>query len=67
MAPPTPIGLPSAPSRCDSQAKKGWPSSRSMACASERTRAACSLQVSACWKLIDACSRYWRMRVRFAP
>ena len=39
-APAAPIGLPSAPSRPESQAKKGWPSSRPIACAWLRTCAA---------------------------
>ena len=46
MAPAAPIARPSAPSRSESQAKKGWPSSRSIAWASLRTRAAWSDQLS---------------------
>ena len=66
MAPAAPIGLPSAPWRSDSQAKNGWPSSRSIACASERTCAACSDQLSDSWRASEARSSKRRMRVRLA-
>ncbi len=66
MAPAAPIGRPSDPVRSDSQAKKGWPSSRSTACASERTCAACSDQLSDSCLASEARSWNVRMRVRLA-
>ena len=66
MAPAAPIARPSVPFCPDSQAKKGWPSSRSMPCASERTWAACSDQLSDSWRARDARSWKLRMRVRLA-
>ena len=64
IAPPAPIGLPSAPSRPESQAKKGCPSSRSMVWASARTRAACSDQLSDSCRARDARSSKRRISVR---
>ena len=66
MAPAAPIGRPSDPSRSASHAKKGWPSSRSIPCASERTCAACSDQLSDSWRANDARSWNVCIRVRFA-
>ena len=62
----TPPACPSAPSRSDSQTKKGWPSSRSMACASLRTCAACSDQLSDSWRASEARSSKRCIRVRLA-
>ena len=66
MAPPAPSARPSVPLCSESQAKKGWPSSRSIAWASERTCAACSDQLSDSWRDNDARSWKLRMRVRLA-
>ena len=66
MAPAAPIARPSEPGCSESQAKKGWPSSRSMAWASERTWEACSDQLSDSWRAREARSWNERMRVRLA-
>ena len=66
MAPAAPMARPSAPLRSESQAKKGWPRSRSMAWASLRTSAACSDQLSDSWRASEARSWKLRMRVRLA-
>ena len=66
MAPAAPSARPSVPFRSDSQAKKGWPRSRPIAWASERTCAACSDQLSESWRDNDARSWKLRMRVRLA-
>ena len=66
MAPAAPRARPSVPGCSDSQAKKGWPSSRSIAWASERTWAACSDQLSDSCLASEARSWKLRMRVRLA-
>ena len=62
MAPAAPMARPSAPGCSESQAKKGWPSSRSIAWASERTCAACSDQLSDSCRASEA--RSWKLRIR---